>query len=144
MTAWKNMPASLDEYSSVKGEASFLIQLGLAISPNPSAPLRFDPPIDKNGNPVPAVLEKWRAYGLFDPATIAKQRSTLAKFSTIALIVPDLDGATTNAYQNLYWSDLMTAVGIPVTRIDSPGGHTAFVVERLVTLEEAILKALAR
>jgi len=42
LNIWKNMPASLDAYPSVEGEARFLVQLGLAISPNPDSALGFE------------------------------------------------------------------------------------------------------
>jgi pimeloyl-ACP methyl ester carboxylesterase len=140
LNAWKSMPASLEGYSSLKVEGRLLIQLGLAISPNPAAALRFDPPIDRDGNPVPTILKKWRAYCFFDPSTIVRNKSALSSLSTIALVVPKFDGDTTNSYQNVYWMSLMTAAGIPVTRIDLPGGHSEFKVERLVALEGALLR----
>ena len=140
LSAWKNMPRSLEGYSSWQGLVRILVQLGLVISPNPASPLRFDPPIDREGNPVASVIEKWREYSPFDPATIARNRPALAKLSRIALVVPNFDGATTNAYQNVYWMSLMAAAGIPVIRIDMPGDHSDFQVERLVALQEALLE----
>jgi pimeloyl-ACP methyl ester carboxylesterase len=139
LKTWKNMPASLEAYPSLQGEARFLVQLGLAISPNPDSALGFDAPIDKTGQPVPAILEKWRAYCFLDPTTIQKNRSALSRLSVIALVVPDFEDDTDNAYQNAYWNDLMTAAGIPVTRLDMPGGHTDFSVERFIALEEILL-----
>jgi pimeloyl-ACP methyl ester carboxylesterase len=144
LSAWKSMPSSLEAYSSLQGEARFLVQLGLAISPNPATALRFDPPIDRDGNPVPAVLEKWRAYCFLDPMTIAKNKSVLSHLAAIALVVPDFNDETDNAYQNAYWLDLMAAAGIAVTRIDMPGGHTDFPAERFVALERAILQKSRR
>jgi hypothetical protein len=72
-----------------------------------------------------------------------KLRGQLAQFTQIVQIVPQFDGRTDNAYQNLYWMELMTAAGLHVQRIDWPGGHTAFPAERFVALEEALLPSLA-
>lgn len=60
------------------------------------------------------------------------------------LIVPQPDGATDYAYQNIYWTELMTAAGLHVERIDMPGGHYDFPAERLVALEEAIMPSFGK
>jgi enterochelin esterase family protein len=146
MGGWRRLPARVSDYSALPSrpqQPRLLMQLGLALSPNPSAPLGFDPPIDKDGNPVPEALERWRAYCLFDPVTVSKYREAFSRLKRIVQIVPHLDGRT-NAYQNIYWMQLMTAAGLKVQRIDMPGGHGDFGADRLVALEEAILPVLAR
>lgn len=142
---WKNMPASLADYNTTASQtAQIFIQLGVAISPNPAVPLHFDAPVDSNGKPVSEVLEKWRAYCLFDPATIVKYLATLQNLSTVVVIIPaeQENPAATNRYQNIYWLDLMTVAGVPVTRLDMPGGHSDFAVERLVALQKHMLASL--
>jgi hypothetical protein len=143
---WKNMPASLDDYHSTESPmAKIFIQLGVTISPNPSAPLHFDVPLDSNGRPVPEVLEKWRAYCLFDPATIVRHLATLRSLTSVPVIIPaeQENPADTNRYQNIYWLNLMTVAGVAVIRLDMPGSHSDFPVERLIALEEQLLDSLA-
>jgi hypothetical protein len=94
MNAWKSMPSNLETYASLDAVARSHIQLGVAISPNPALPLRFDPPVDREGHPVAAVLEKWREFNFFDPSTVAKNASVLRELSTIVLVVPRFDGQT--------------------------------------------------
>lgn len=138
MAAWRTMPSSLERYAELRDARAWLIQIGNALSPNPAAPLGFDPPIDVQGSVSSAALERWRLHCLFDPETVARFRSHLVSLSTIALVVPELR-ADDNAYQNRYWLELMAAAGIPVTRLDMPGGHGDHAADRLVALQRAIL-----
>ena len=80
MDAWRHLPVTLKDYPSTDTAVRNAIQLGLALSPNPSAPLGFDPPINKDGHPVPSVLEKWRASCLLDASTVWMLRGQLGQF----------------------------------------------------------------
>jgi hypothetical protein len=40
--------------------------------------------------------------------------------------------------------DLLTAAGISVTRMDMPGRHAGFPVERIVALQEVLLRRRAQ
>ncbi|MBI1923870.1 hypothetical protein HYR99_06430 [Candidatus Poribacteria bacterium] len=139
---WKHMPANLEGYKTADDSQQINMQLGVAISPNPAAPLHFDVPVDKDGKVIPAVIEKWRAYCLMDPTTIAKHRATLSDLSMIAVIVPEVNGGLSNRYQNLLMMEQMEAVGIPVTRLDWPGAHGDFRGERFVALAGQVLTAM--
>jgi hypothetical protein len=139
---WKNMPASIEDYKTTGVYQQLFIQLGVAISPNPAALLHFDVPVDKEGKAVPAALERWRAYCLMDPTTIAKHQATLRNLSMIAIVVPAANGSSSRRYQNLLMIDLMKAEGISATRLDMPGTHADYIPERFIVLAEQVLKSM--
>jgi len=145
----KNMPESLADYDKNPPLFRIFFQLGTAISPNPASPIHFDPPIDREGKPVPAVMEKWRDYTPTHPEMIKKNLATLKSLHTIAAIIADLDevefaAQNTNALSNLIMIEEMKKQGVSVTQLHWHGGHENFKVERFVALAEQVLKGMEK
>jgi pimeloyl-ACP methyl ester carboxylesterase len=140
---YKNPPENLEGYWTASNR--ILIQLGVAISPNPAAPLHFDPPIDKEGKIVPDVIEKWLLWCPMDAAMIVKYRNALRNLLMLAVIVVEAPSpAGSNRGENLIMLKEMDVAGVPYTRLDMPGGHTDFREERFVALAEVILNAMMK
>jgi hypothetical protein len=108
-----------EELSEVHRKAGFSHQisvwLGTTVAPNPDVPLRFDWP------KTAEAREKWNAYCLQNPETIAKHQATLNNLLEIILIVPEASGCVPTNHTLI---QRFEAAGIPVTQIDWKGGHT--------------------
>jgi len=115
------------------------MEIGTAVSPNLDKPGFYDPPIVKNWDWIPEIREKWQAYDLTDPKTIAKNSKTLKDLSNITIVVPAEDG---NREPNIKFIDILKSSGIPVTRLDMRGSHCEFIPEQTVAFAENMLKAM--
>jgi pimeloyl-ACP methyl ester carboxylesterase len=135
---WR-LPSTFDAYAEIEAIPQVFIQLGIAISPNPAAPLRFDLPWEDGE--VPDVARKWEEFSVMRPANLQKHLRTLKSLSVIAVVVPEVV-LLTNREQNLEMVRVLRDLGVHVTTLEMPGAHDDYRNERLVALLRTVLPTM--
>lgn len=87
------LPDNFEGYKTVGLFQQVYIQVGVAISPNPASPLRFDMRETAPPEKFKDIQEKWIAYCLTNPAWVAKYRETLSE-------LPRLQGGASKDKKN--------------------------------------------
>jgi len=138
-SVFQTIPQDINGYASADTYARILLQVAASFSPNPNSPIFCDMPVT-GGDWVQEAREKWSAYDLINPKTLAKYSETLKNLLSITFIVPE--DVATNRVSNIYFIERLQSAGISVTRIDMPGAHGDFQPERFIALTEQLLKAM--
>ena len=128
------------------------VHMAAAISPNADHPLLIGLPFTPEGEWIAEVREKWFAYDLTHPQTLAENSDTLNDLLTITIIVPQTMAIpemsnpnainVSNGVTNAHFIQCLESAGVFVNRLDMPGAHVSFMSERFTVLAEEVLKAI--
>jgi S-formylglutathione hydrolase FrmB len=138
---FSRLPSDINGYNSVDFYVKIMLQAGTSFNLNPDSPILCDLPINKAGEWVPEVRDKWSAFDLMNPNTIANYSAIWKKLLSITIVVPTLMEGT-NSVSNLHFMSLLQSNGITTTRLDMPGGHADYSPERFIAITEQLLKAM--
>ena len=125
------------QYGTSSGVTRAIMQMGIALAPNPDAPLLFDLPDFE----APQLPRKWRDNCLLDAFTVSARHDALSSLSEIVVGVADASKAT-NYYPNV---DMLTAfreVGIEATHMPMPGTHGGDRPRRFIRLAREVTGAM--
>ena len=132
--------SAIGNYNGVDMYTKFVWQFAAKISPNPDKPSLVDLPMTEDGNWIPEIRDRWRELCILEPEVIETYRLELERLS-INIIVVDKNMDTVG-YENDYLVELLESAGIPVNRMEMPGGHDQFRDERFIELAKAVLGGL--
>lgn len=135
---WR-LPNTFDSYADIEAIPKVFVQLGIAISPNPNAPLRFDLPWTDQEEPEIARL--WEAHSVMRRDNLEKHLRTLKSLSAIAVVVPETL-LLTNRAQNLEMIAVLRGLGVNATPLEMPGAHDDYRNERFIALLKTVLPTM--
>ncbi|MEO2007038.1 MAG: hypothetical protein ABGY41_23430, partial [Candidatus Poribacteria bacterium] len=132
-----NTIEDFSNYGSASGFARASIQIGIALSPNPNAPLLFDLP-DLDGPQLPS---EWRDHCLLDFSTVGARHEELSLLSAIVVGVADGDKRMNFLSNN----DMLTAfgqAGVKAAHVPTPGTHGGDRPRRFILLANLVTRVM--
>jgi pimeloyl-ACP methyl ester carboxylesterase len=124
------------EYPSLSGVARPRIQMGIAIAPNPAAPLLFDFP-----DPEEPLPDAWRDRCVPELTATDAGRDALLLLSVIAVGVASGPG-TTNQRPNIRMLTAFRDAGVHAIHMPTPGTHGGHRPHRFIALAEEVTDAM--
>jgi hypothetical protein len=124
------------DYASVSGVTRARLQIGIAIAPDPDAPLGFHFP--DSASQVPT---EWRDHCLLDRFTLAARHDALSLLPAIVVGVADADRQTNHAV-NIRMLTALRQVDIKALLLQMPGTHGGDRPRRFIRLATAVTRSM--
>ncbi|MAF11466.1 hypothetical protein CMK11_13530 [Candidatus Poribacteria bacterium] len=133
-------PAEFGDYPYLRNNAKALVQIGIAIAPNPEVPRRFDVPVPL-GSDGEATARAWERYCLLREAGVRAHLDGLNLLSAIEVVAPRRS-VWTNRDASRKMVAVMRGHGLPVFLMETPGSHGGARPARFIELARRLRRVI--
>ncbi|MBT5710992.1 hypothetical protein HOI71_08115, partial [Candidatus Poribacteria bacterium] len=133
-------PTEFADYASLSGYHKALVQVGIAVAPNPETARGFDVPFPPK-SAVEATTHAWERHCLMREEGVLAHLDALRQVSAIEVIAPRRS-ALTNRDASRKMVATMRALGLPVFLMETPGSHGGGRPARFIELARRLERVL--